>query len=1828
MAHNLKGRATASLETFSGVVTLAQPENLPEGASPRTQNTSFNVGAVHTRPGAQNKFSFSGGSVSALPLIATDIADGASAAWTNPNGIKGSSSFASVGLGNAGSASAAPQNIVSSGVGIPWNNPAGATGTNTTEADPLSVGPAAITSFSISGNVASFVTVANNFSAGLDVTLNAFNVGTYFNGVTVRVLSTGLSPTGFQASFTHADVGSTADGGNAMPLAGYASASVNNPISLSPGQYAAIVLSSGALGQSSLFGGPNAGGLMWGRSATVLDSIYAAVCNNGASLGPGSDITSLSGGGFSMPVLPSGAAVDAIYACVTGQSSNDNAILITMNFQNQNFGSPQQLTSGNFSGTAHLIASIGTTATDISTSQFTISTQCTINSAAYATGGFKAFLVVVYSFPGGGTPPAPGATQTLAATDCGFSVPSVPLNGFAVNLNAGVLPGGSGSLNAQLTLNGAPIGSIKSFALSSWPTSVSLGGSSDLWGTTGLTGADINGSTGLGVNIWGTVSTGGQIDLNNLSLAAYYPVASLSDYLDGTDYGFALTAPVTGLAASVNAYGSGTTMTLQLLINGTPAGTLRTFTPPASSAPVNFGGALDTWGLGGLTDAELNASTFGVRLQALLAIGQTSGNAYVQDAQLTAWITPRAQNFDYVTTFEDDFGNIYTLALDSSGEFWIEDVLNDPGVLSPLFSGCPADSFANSFTADSRQFIAISDLLKGNYPPQSYGQYRDRVSQVGPGAPPAFAGTLASTPNAPVTAYSASGGVLTLTAANSFTAGEVVQFVAAPADALYPLNGLRFNVLGTGLSSTQFEISTSLVTGSGTSAATATGQYTYPIAASPNGITQYPFWNSAQGYQSGFDAILWSSGPGQTSSGNVVTIYYLQASLGQPDANLVAAFQAQKFPVYIYVSGTPLAVANGTQLVTGVGLGTPPGGSAKRWYLTFNVQQTGQQKFGSGANTVVGQYQLTVATVTTTLPLPAVQTGDAITISGDPVPSWDNTWPIVLALNSGSYSISETGLDTSGTATYSWALAGATTSPPVAGQLVTVTNTLNDGGQLNVTDAVIATVSGISSGTFTITGFAPPAIAIPLSSDPGQATTSGTQYQIDPGTLTLGNSSANPIYGNSGGGYITLVGSSSVVITPGTRKGTVVFITRNGYWTAPAPAMQFTVGENSNYILVSNIPIGPPNVIARALILTEAGANGQPGASYYTIPEPVQFVYNGVTYSSSSFVIQDNLTTMAKLTFTDAVLLNAEEVDITGNDLFALGELGDAAWCAQYHGRSVWGRVNNKIQNFLNLSFDGGYLPNPAGNLLPLGWGLDVGTAPATSQPTLSTSPVFGNAWYISNQTGSAQTALGRITQSAYQDWQNVQILLPSTLYSVRVTCRTPSGATVGALVIDLTDANTGSGYGNTYGTFSLNLSAMTQAMQTYSGTLLTAAFGAVPTDLVLRLWAENLAAGGDVEIDRIEIFPTLAPQNLTGLTFSYKSDWESFDQVTGGNDTNTVNAQPANGAFVIHDQLYVVKESSLGYLSDTPNQEPANWNPFREVSNVAGAAGINAFDVGEEWAVMACQNGLFLFNGGAPVPIQLEVPDLWQAISWQYGHAICVRNNVALRKILVAVPMPTPNQWCPNFPTNAAPTQPNVILAIDYKGVETVEGLMAGAPMHVTMMGKLAVHDLRRKWSLWSIQSPYMAICKRNELYSEMLFCAGDNSSFISDLSSPVAGVDNGNPFPHSYCTYAFVSEEKAQMNPMLGEWNKRYALWDLLVKGQGTASLTFYQNTLNAPYPYAVPGGITLTDPAPNNLTGPLNAYGMRLFVEILMQGAGTSFNLSRVLLAANQDPWAPIR
>jgi len=104
------------------------------------------------------------------------------------------------------------------------------------------------------------------------------------------------------------------------------------------------------------------------------------------------------------------------------------------------------------------------------------------------------------------------------------------------------------------------------------------------------------------------------------------------------------------------------------------------------------------------------------------------------------------------------------------------------------------------------------------------------------------------------------------------------------------------------------------------------------------------------------------------------------------------------------------------------------------------------------------------------------------------------------------------------------------------------------------------------------------------------------------------------------------VADSSTVcsITPGVHQCSVVFVTRQGFWTAPSPPVSWT--STGNKVNVTNIPTGPSNVVQRLLIFTaEAGAN------FYNVP--------------ASMTLNDNTSTSVTVDFSDAILLSGQSMD-------------------------------------------------------------------------------------------------------------------------------------------------------------------------------------------------------------------------------------------------------------------------------------------------------------------------------------------------------------------------------------------------------------------------------------------------------------------------------------------------------------------------------------------------------------------------------------------------------
>ena len=226
-----------------------------------------------------------------------------------------------------------------------------------------------------------------------------------------------------------------------------------------------------------------------------------------------------------------------------------------------------------------------------------------------------------------------------------------------------------------------------------------------------------------------------------------------------------------------------------------------------------------------------------------------------------------------------------------------------------------------------------------------------------------------------------------------------------------------------------------------------------------------------------------------------------------------------------------------------------------------------------------------------------------------------------------------------------------------------------------------------------------------------------------------------------------------------------------------------------------------------------------------------------------------------------------------------------------------------------------------------------------------------------------------------------------------------------------------------------------------------------VPSTLQLEYYASDLDDGADIEIDRIDPYPTEIPNLGTTVYFSYAGLPEQVDAVTGKVVFESENQQPVNGGMVLYDTFYALKGwtgnapgSSLYSLQKASNLEPADWDEPEVAQRSGGAIGPLAFDLGEQWFLGAARAGLYLFEGGQPGKIMQEIYQVWDAINWNYGYKIWVRVDLVHRRIFVGVPLPTPNFWLPNAPENANPTSPNVILMCNYQGLDSGSALKESA--------------------------------------------------------------------------------------------------------------------------------------------------------------------------------------
>ena len=212
------------------------------------------------------------------------------------------------------------------------------------------------------------------------------------------------------------------------------------------------------------------------------------------------------------------------------------------------------------------------------------------------------------------------------------------------------------------------------------------------------------------------------------------PVASFSDILSASGYGFSIPSSSQILGVEVQVKGFQTSsdpssiLTMTPIVGGGPSITLQL---PSVQGTVPIGGPNELLGMT-LTPAIVNGGGFGFEFVATDGTGLGS-TFKLSAALITVWYTPPgSKNFTWVSTFGRTDGGIFTLALDDGGVLWQEDVLNNPDVLVPIYTAIEPNTFAKGTEIDDREFIALSDLVQGTDMPRQWnGDWLDRVSKSG-----------------------------------------------------------------------------------------------------------------------------------------------------------------------------------------------------------------------------------------------------------------------------------------------------------------------------------------------------------------------------------------------------------------------------------------------------------------------------------------------------------------------------------------------------------------------------------------------------------------------------------------------------------------------------------------------------------------------------------------------------------------------------------------------------------------------------------------------------------------------------------------------------------------------------------------------------------------------------------------------------------------------------------------------------------------------------------------------------------------------------------------
>jgi hypothetical protein len=307
---------------------------------------------------------------------------------------------------------------------------------------------------------------------------------------------------------------------------------------------------------------------------------------------------------------------------------------------------------------------------------------------------------------------------------------------------------------------------------------------------------------------------------------------------------------------------------------------------------------------------------------------------------------------------------------------------------------------------------------------------------------------------------------------------------------------------------------------------------------------------------------------------------------------------------------------------------------------------------------------------------------------------------------------------------------------------------------------------------------------------------------------------------------------------------------------------------------------------------------------------------------------------------------------------------------------------------------------------------------------------------------------------------------------------------------------------------------------------------------------------------------------------------------------------------------LYFAKDHGLYSTQDSSGNEPASWT-VTEISRTIGTPSVNGVDIGEDWAVIAARQGLYIYDGGEPTKISQEIQPLWDQINWAAAHTLWVRVDTHNRRILCGVPL-------------GSATTPSIVLMLDYRSCFSSSEIAALGPYHFsTISGKLFSAGRSRRWCPWSIVANCATLAERADGTAQLFLGNGAANGKVYQMLDAQYS-DDGSAIDAYYTTFFFLSHDLEQQYEVRAH-RKLFSYLTLYAEGAGTLNLTAF--AANEAFATALPT-LPLVSPSPKDLELPINVLAERVAFQFGTNAVGAWFEMQRFIPSLMPDPWSIVR